>query len=102
MVEHSLQNLMLRGSNQTTLRQGRLASNVTSLHAGYELNDQLTLLAGGRYGYQPDHSMGSTLSDAERGGWLEAGLQFRDVPVVVSWRPEDNAVSFGVVIPFGR
>ena len=77
-----------------------MASNVTQAHAAYELNSDWTVFGGGKYGHQ---SQGfDNLADNERGGWLEAGVQYRKVPLKISVRPSDGAVSFGVTIPFGR
>jgi len=101
MVEFSVRDLMIRGTNNTVMTDGNLSSNMTGLHAGYAVNDNWTVIGGGRYGYQPEAN-NPMLSDRDRGAWLEVGAQYKNVPLVIGWRPEDNSVSFGVVIPFGR
>jgi len=100
MVEHSVGNVMLRGQNRTTLVGGDLAGNVTQAHAGVALNKDWTLIGGGKYGYQPDHN--PHMSDNDRGAWIQAGAQYKKIPLVLGYRPEDKSFSFGITIPFGR
>lgn len=100
MMETSIKGLMLRGTNTTSLTGGRLTENVTQVHAAHAVTKDLTLFGGGKFGVQQQGAPG--LNDNNRGAWIEAGVQFKKVPFVVSFRPEDQAVSFGLVIPFGR
>ena len=101
MVETALGKLDLRGTSNTTFKGGQLRGNVTEILGAYPVGHDLSLIAGGKYGYE-DKSMPGGLGDRDRGGWIEAGVQFKQVPIVIGYRPEDHAVSIGITIPFGR
>ncbi|MFT5430849.1 MAG: hypothetical protein ACI9OJ_001527, partial [Myxococcota bacterium] len=100
MAETTFGEVMVRGQNTTTLRDGQLAENFTQLHAAYALDKDWTVFAGGKYGHQTDGMSG--LNDKHRGAWAEGGVQYKGVALGVGFRPEDKAVSFGITIPFGR
>ncbi len=100
MLETSIRDLMVRGSNDLSMRDGRVTQNLSQLQVGHELNKDWTVFGGAKYGHQADGATG--LNDHDRGAWLQAGVQFRKIPFTVNFRPEDNAVSFGLSIPFGR
>jgi len=92
--------VMFRVQNRLTMQTGSLASNVTQAHAAYEMNPNWTVFGGGKYGQQMDGF--DNLHDNDRGGWVEAGVQYKQIPLKISVRPSDGAVSFGLTIPFGR
>lgn len=100
LLQASLGKLMLRGQSKTTFERDALRGNVTGLEAAYPVTPDLTLIGGARYGYDDVQHPG--LTDRERGAWLEAGVQFKGVPIVVGYRPEDKAVTVGITIPFGK
>jgi len=100
MVETALGQLQLRGTSNTTFKGGDLRGNVTEVLGAYPVGKDLSIIAGGKYGYEDKGMPG--LSDRDRGGWIEAGVQFKKVPIVVGYRPQDHAVSIGITIPFGR
>ena len=92
--------VMLRAQNRVGLSGSSVASNVAQAHAAYELNSDWTVFGGGKYGHQMDGF--DTLHDNDKGAWVEAGVQFKSVPLKIGVRPSDGAVSFGITIPFGR
>ncbi len=100
MAETTPGEIMIRAQNTTTLKDGDLAQNWSQVHAAYALGKDWTVFAGGKYGYQNQGMSG--LNDKQRGAWVEGGVQFRGVALGVGFRPDDNAVSFGITIPFGR
>ena len=100
LVQAQLGKLMLRGTSKTTFERDALRGNVTGLEAAYPVTPDLSLIGGARYGFDDVQHPG--LTDHERGAWLEAGVQFKGVPIVVSYRPEDKAVTVGITIPFGK
>ena len=100
LLQAQLGQLMLRGTSKTTFERDSLRGNVTGLEAAYPIGHDLSLIAGGRYGFDDPQHPG--LTDRERGAWLEAGVQFKGVPLVVGYRPEDKAVTVGITIPFGK
>lgn len=100
LVQAQLGQLMVRGTSKTAFERDRVAGNVTGIEAAHPLTPDLTVIGGAHYGVDDRQHPG--LNDKERGMWLEAGVQVKGVPVVVSYRPEDKAVTVGITIPFGK
>ncbi len=100
LVQAQLGQLMLRGTSKTTFERDALRGNVTGIQGAYPIGHDLSLIGGARYGFDDPQRAG--LTDRERGAWLEAGVQFKGVPIVVGYRPEDKAVTVGITIPFGK
>ncbi len=101
LVQAQLGKLMVRAQSKTMFQRDALRGNVTDVQAAYPVSSDVTLIGGARYGYDDSQNPGG-LSNHERGAWLEAGVQFKGVPIVVGYRPEDNAVTVGITLAFGK
>lgn len=91
-VDAKLGEIWARVQNTTTLKGGSLDSSTTSAHAAYFLKPDLALIGGGQY------TMGPNPRDR---ALIQAGVQIRDVPVLVGFNPETKGWTIGLTIPFG-
>lgn len=101
LLETTVKDFMIRGQAKTVLSDGNLAQAGGTLDVAKPLDKRISLIGGVGYGYQSGAAY-SGQSEMDRGLWLRAGVQIDKVPVVVSFRPEDKAVTIGISIPFGR
>ncbi len=101
MIEEHVNQWMFRVQNTTSLVDGRFNSNVTQGQVGYQVNKDLVLFGGAKYGYESDRGPGN-MGAMDRGAWLSVGAQVKGVPLQFSYRPEDRAMTIGITIPFGR
>ena len=102
LIETQVKSWMFRANNNTLLQDGKFGQNVTTGQVGYQLNSDIVLYGGAKYGAQGTGITG--LSDMDRGLWLQAGAQVKGVPLTVSFRPDDKAVMVGIDVLglFGR
>lgn len=92
-VEHAVDQLMLRGSSSTTLRDGRFSLGELGVHGAYPINDDLKFIGGVTQGFGPDRDVGTR---------PEVGLQVGRIPVMVGYDTNSKAWSLRLTIPFGR
>lgn len=92
-VEHTVDQLMLRGTGKTTLRDGRFSLGELGVHAAYPLNDDMKVIGGVTQGFGPDRDVGTR---------PEVGLQVGRIPVMVGYDTNSKAWSLRLTIPFGR
>ena len=91
-VDAKLGEIWTRVQNTTTLEDGSLKSSKTSAHAAYFVKPDLALIGGGEYtmGDNPLHR-----------SQIQAGVQIRNVPVLVGFDPQTKGWTIGLTIPFG-
>ena len=94
-LETKLSDIYLRVQNETRLEGGNLQSNTTSAHAGYFLNPDLALIGGGQY------TAGDNLNPDQHRALIQAGVQVRNVPVLLGFDPNTKGWTIGLTIPFG-
>lgn len=91
-VDAKLGEIWTRVQNRTTLEGGSLKQSTTSVHGAYFVRPDLALIGGGEYTAGPNPTNRSQ---------IQAGVQIRDVPVLVGFNPETKGWTIGLTIPFG-
>lgn len=91
-VDAKLGEIWTRVQNTTTLQGGNLQQSTTSVHGAYFLKPDLAIIGGGEYSAGPNPTNRSQ---------IQAGVQIRDVPVMIGFNPETKGWTIGLTIPFG-
>ena len=92
-VEFTIQQMMFRVQDETTLKGGKLSSGTASAHAAYPLSKDVMLLGGVTAGYGPERTTGVM---------PQVGVQIRNVPVLVGYDINSKTWGIRLTIPFGR
>lgn len=92
-VEFTIQQMMIRVRDETTLKGGKLASGTVSGHAAYPISKDFMLIGGVTQGYGPERTTGTR---------PEIGVQIRNVPVLVGYDMNSKTWTLRLTIPFGR
>lgn len=92
-LESTIGQLMMRGSNRTTLKGGSLSMGQLGVHGAYPLDDDLAVIGGVSQGYGPDRTIGTM---------PEVGVQYKKIPILVGYDTNSKAWSIRLTIPFGR
>lgn len=100
MLEQSLGDIALRVQGNVGLSGGQLNNAGVKALAAYPLNDDLKLIGGAGYDYQAAGATGDMGLNRGNGATIYGGVQFKDVPVTVGYRPRDNAWTIGLQIKF--
>ncbi len=101
LLETTVSDFMVRGQAQAVMAGGQLAQAGATVDVAHRIDNRFSVIGGASYGMQTGTPY-SGGTDLDRGLWLRAGVQIDKVPLVVSFRPEDRAVTVGISIPFGR
>ena len=92
-VETTIDKLMVRVHDETTLRNGSLSAGSVSALAAYPINKDLALIGGVTQGYGPNRTVGTM---------PQVGVQVKGIPVTVGYDVNSKAWNVGITIPFGR
>lgn len=95
LAEYALGNIAGRIKSGATWDAKGDAKVHAGVLGGYRLNDDLALLGGG--GYKGEDKDGQYTG----GGYLEVGVQYKNVPLTLTYTPDDDRVMVGITIPFG-
>ena len=91
MQKQVTDDLTLRGEQGFDYNQSSGFSSNTELLGAYKLNNDLSLIGGAEYNYN-EQSGGNILP--------KIGIQYKDIPTVITFDPERKAVSIGLTLRF--
>lgn len=100
MLEQSLGQVAFRVQGNASLQGGQVQNAGVKGMAAYTLNKDLKLLGGAGYDYQAPGVNGDLGLNKGNGATIYGGVQFRDVPITVGYRPSDKAWTIGLQIKF--
>lgn len=92
-VEHTINDFLVRGSADATLKDGRFSRGSAELMGMKPISDNLGLIGGVATQFGDDRTGGTE---------VRAGVQWRKIPVYVSYDFEKKQVGVGVTFTFGR
>lgn len=83
--------LTLRGTQGFNYNQDSGLSSNTELLGAYKMNNDLSLIGGAEYNY-----------NQQNGGKIlpKIGVQYKDIPTVITFDPENKSVSVGLTLKF--
>jgi len=100
MLETSLSKVALRVQGTAGLQGGQLTNAGVKAMGAYTLNENWKVLGGAGYDYQRPGVSGDLGLNKGSGATIYGGLQYKDVPITVGYRPGDKAWTVGVTLKF--
>lgn len=100
MLETTLGKVALRVQGQVGLQGGQISNAGVKGMAAYPLSKDWKVLGGAGYDWQDPARGGDLGLNKGSGGTVYGGVQYKNIPLTVGYRPGDKAWTLGVTIPF--
>lgn len=100
MLETTLGKVALRVQGQVGLQGGQLSNAGVKGMAAYPLGKDWKALGGAGYDWQDPSRSGDLGLNKGSGATVYGGVQYKNIPLTVGYRPGDKAWTLGVTIPF--
>ncbi|MBM74072.1 MAG: hypothetical protein CMK59_01620 [Proteobacteria bacterium] len=90
-IEKELMNIKWRAIEKLRVSPEEMTSS-TELLGAYAINNDYSIIGGGRFDYSGRQGRGTFIP--------EVGIQYKDVPIVIEYNPEQKSVGVGIKLKF--